>query len=672
MSHKGSKNSITNEILMISIITLIITTAIILTSAILNFRKMIIDSSVDKAYASIKYVEKEIQSMKKTVEEYAEEISENQVIITSSKNKSDSNIQSYLDNLTADGKNMYNFTVTDAAGKIEASTDSDVKQGSDLLDNSLIKAAISGKYGSDIGRSASGCFAVTAVSPVYDNEVVTGFVLADYNVENTEFIDKIKSFINSEITIFEDDVRINTTIIQDGKRLTGTKLESDIADKVINKRQEYLGRADIMGKPYITAYKPIVSFDGNVIGVLFTGSDYSVVQRQILYEIGLVIGICILSVIAGTFVLKRYFRIRIKNPLDCVVAAANGIGTGEINEEIISSLELIKENNEIGSLARSMEGAVNSFGLLSEDINGYKNAIDNKDLTYTYDFLSQSGIYLEIAGVVDSLFSELRNILGEINLASEGIDAGAEHVSSAAQALAQGATEQASSTEEIAATITDISEHIKTEAINAGDASKLSDETGKEVCKSSRYMNDMMNAMEEITHASNEIEKIIKTIDDIAFQTNILALNAAVEAARAGMAGKGFAVVADEVRNLASKSAEAAKNTTMLIESAVSAVQKGYQIAKDTESSLSSAVEITNKTNSLINEIAEASIRQSDSIYQVNVGVEQVSGVVQVNSAAAEEIAASSEELSGQANSLREMVGKYNLQKSYEDIGSIN
>ncbi len=253
MSHKGSKNSITNEILMISIITLIITTAIILTSAILNFRKMIIDSSVDKAYASIKYVEKEIQSMKKTVEEYAEEISENQVIITSSKNKSDSNIQSYLDNLTADGKNMYNFTVTDAAGKIEASTDSDVKQGSDLLDNSLIKAAISGKYGSDIGRSASGCFAVTAVSPVYDNEVVTGFVLADYNVENTEFIDKIKSFINSEITIFEDDVRINTTIIQDGKRLTGTKLESDIADKVINKRQEYLGRADIMGKPYITA-----------------------------------------------------------------------------------------------------------------------------------------------------------------------------------------------------------------------------------------------------------------------------------------------------------------------------------------------------------------------------------------------------------------------------------
>ncbi|HAQ41185.1 MAG TPA: methyl-accepting chemotaxis protein, partial [Clostridiales bacterium] len=413
-------------------------------------------------------------------------------------------------------------------------------------------------------------------------------------------------------------------------------------------------------------YKPILSFDGNVIGVLFTGSDYSVVQRQIFYEIGLVIGICILSIIAGTFVLKRYFRIRIKNPLDCVVAAANGIGTGEINEETISSLGLIIENNEIGSLARSMEGAVNSFDLLSEDINGYKNAIDNKDLTYTYDFSSQSGIYLEIAGVVDSLFSELRNILGEINLASEGIDAGAEHVSSAAQALAQGATEQASSTEEIAATIADISEHVKTEATNAGDASRLSDETGKEVCKSSRYMNDMMNAMEEITHASNEIEKIIKTIDDIAFQTNILALNAAVEAARAGMAGKGFAVVADEVRNLASKSAEAAKNTTMLIESAVSAVQKGYQIAKDTESSLSSAVEITNKTNTLINEIAEASIRQSDSIYQVNVGVEQISGVVQVNSAAAEEIAASSEELSGQANSLREMVGKYKVQKSYE------
>lgn len=663
-----SKNSITKEILMISIITLIITIAITLSFTIINFNKMITEVSKDKASTSIKYVGKEIHSVKNIVEEYASEISSNQVIIDSSKNKNKNDIQAYLNDLKGGAEDIRNFTVTDADGKIVASTNTAAKQGQDLSNNPLIKAALSGKYGSDIGRGTSEYFAIIAVSPIYDNNKVTGLVLADYNIESTEFVDNIKSFINSEITIFENDVRVNTTITQDGERLTGTKLDSDIAESVITNKQEYTGKADVLGKPYITSYRPILSFDGKVVGVLFAGNDYSVVEKQIFYEIILIIIICVLSIAASIFILQKYFRRKVKKPLDSVVAAAEAIETGEINEDIINSLNQITENDEIGSLARSMEGAVKSFSLLSENISGYKNAIINHDLTYTSDSSGQSGIYLTIAGIVDTLFSELRNILIEMNHASEGIDAGAEHVSSAAQILAQGATEQASSTEEIAATISDISGQVKTEALNAADASRLSDETGKEVLKSSQYMNDMMKAMEEISHASKEIEKIIKTIDDIAFQTNILALNAAVEAARAGLAGKGFSVVADEVRNLASKSAEAAKGTTLLIESAVSAVQKGYQIAIDTESSLKSAVDITDKTNTLINEIAEASLKQSDSIYQVNIGVEQISGVVQANSATAEEIAASSEELSGQANSLRELVGIYKLYKSYEAV----
>ncbi len=664
----GSKNSITKEILMISIVTLVITIAITLSYTIINFNKMIIEVSGDKASTSIKYVEKEIQSIKGIVEEYASEISTNQIIIDSSKNKNKNNIQSYLNDLKSGAEDVRNFTVTDADGKIIASTNPAAKQGQDLSDNPLIKAAINGKYGSDIGRVSSEYFSAVAISPIYDNSRVTGFVLADYNIENTAFVDNIKSFINSDITIFEDDVRINTTVIQDGERLTGTKLDADIAETVLTNKQEYAGKADVFGTTFITVYKPILSFDGRVVGVLLAGSDYSVVEKQIFHEIILISIICIMSIALSIFILQRYFKKRVKNPLDSVVEAARSIETGEINEDTINSLNQITKSDEIGSLARSMEGAVKSFNLLSENINGYKNAIINHDLTYTSNSSKQSGIYLTIANIVDTLFSELRNILIEINQASEGIDAGAEHVSSAAQVLAQGATEQASSTEEMAATISDISEQVKTEALSAADASKLSDETGKEVLKSSQYMNDMMKAMEEISHASKEIEKIIKTIDDIAFQTNILALNAAVEAARAGLAGKGFSVVADEVRNLASKSAEAAKGTTLLIESAVSAVEKGYQIARDTESSLKSAVDITNKTNSLINEIADASLRQSDSLYQVNIGVEQISGVVQANSATAEEIAASSEELSGQANSLKEMVGIYRLYKSNEAV----
>lgn len=664
----GLKTSVTKEILMISIITLIITIAVTLSFTIINFNKMIIEVSGDKASTSIKYIEKEIQSVKNIVEEYANEISTNQVIIDSSKDKNKNNIQSYLNSLKSGSEDIRNFTITDADGRIVASTNSSSKQERDLSGNPLIKAALGGKYGSDIGRGVSEYFSIIAVSPIYDNTKVTGLVLADYNIENTAFVDNIKSFINSEITIFENDVRINTTIVQGGERLTGTKLNPNIVEKVINNKQEYIGKADILGKAYITAYKPILSFDGKVIGVLFAGNNYSVVEKQIVLEIILIIIICILLIAAGTFILRKYFRKRVKNPLDSVVAAAEAIETGEINEDIINRLNQITENDEIGSLARSMEGAVKSFNLLSENISGYKNAIINHDLTYTSASSSQSGIYSTIANIVDTLFSELRNILIEISQASEGIDAGAEHVSSAAQILAQGATEQASSTEEMAATISDISNQVKAEALNAADASRLSDGTEKEVLKSSQYMSDMMKAMEEINHASKEIEKIIKTIDDIAFQTNILALNAAVETARAGLAGKGFSVVADEVRNLAAKSAEAAKGTTLLIESSAAAVQKGYQIARDTESSLNSVVDITNKTNSLISEIAEASLKQSDSIYQVNIGVEQISGVVQANSATAEEIAASSEELSGQANSLREMVGKYKFYKSYGTV----
>ncbi len=663
---KDSKKSITREILRISVIILILTIAVTSTYTLFSLNSMVFQVSIEKAETSIKLVESELQALKNEIEEYATQVSTNQVIIDSIKNKNSGNIQVYIDNLKENASNISNITVTDAKGKIIASTNSDNKTGQDISGITVIKAALGGKYGSDIGTGASDYFSANAVSPIYNNNTVTGVVIADYNLEETKFLDNMKSYVNNDITIFENDVRVNTTVIQDGKRIIGTKLDSEIADIVINNKKAYTGKTKVFGKSYITVYKPILSFDGNVAGVLFSGSDHSIVEKQIIQEVILIVIAGILSVAVSIFILQRYFKLRVNSPLDSVVAAARAVETGEINEEVISQLQMITANNEIGSLAHSMEVAVRSVRQLEESINGYENAFSRHDLTYTSDSSIHSGIYLTIVKIMDKLFSELRNILIDINQAAEGIDAGAEHVASAAQMLAQGATEQASSTQEMAATISDISEQVKSEALNAFDAGKLAEVTETEALKSSKYMNQMMKAMEEITHTSKEIGKIIKAIDDIAFQTNILALNAAVEAARAGLAGKGFAVVADEVRNLASKSAEAAKNTTLLIESSTSAVEKGYSIAKDTELSLNTVVDKTSRTNLLINDIAEVSQKQSDSIYQVNIGVDQISGVVQANSATAEEIAASSEELSGQANSLKEMVGKYKFYKSYE------
>ena len=248
-----------------------------------------------------------------------------------------------------------------------------------------------------------------------------------------------------------------------------------------------------------------------------------------------------------------------------------------------------------------------------------------------------------------------------MNASSQEVMIGSSQMANGSQVLADGTTKQANAIEELTATITDISKHVQLNAENAAKAEKLSSDVQNKVIFQNEEMTNMLNAMADIEDKSNEIGKIIKTIDDIAFQTNILALNAAVEAARAGAAGKGFAVVADEVRNLASKSAEAAKNTTNLISASIDAVNNGAAIANSTAESMKEVMEISKETNSLIINIATATNEQADAISQVTIGLDQISQVVQQNSATAEETAASCEELSGQSRLLKEQVARFKI-----------
>ncbi|MCI9136832.1 MAG: methyl-accepting chemotaxis protein, partial [Lachnospiraceae bacterium] len=232
-------------------------------------------------------------------------------------------------------------------------------------------------------------------------------------------------------------------------------------------------------------------------------------------------------------------------------------------------------------------------------------------------------------------------------------------------------TEQAAAVEELATTIAGISNQVKDTAENALEARKQSNAAGDEVEECNEQMRDMMNAMEEITRTSDEIGKIIKTIEDIAFQTNILALNAAVEASRAGIAGKGFAVVADEVRNLAGKSSEASKNTAELIESSIKAVARGTKIADSTAQSLIKVVEGVRMASDKVDQIADAAEEQASAVEQVTLGVDQISSVVQTNSATAEESAAASQELSEQADMLKQLVARFILRAEYA-LGAAN
>lgn len=353
------------------------------------------------------------------------------------------------------------------------------------------------------------------------------------------------------------------------------------------------------------------------------------------------------------------FMKKMLQPIEGIVGAAKDIAKGKLDIDL-----QVHSQDEVGVLSQTfLDMACNlkemigdiSF-LLEEMASGRFQLKTSCEEKYVGD-------YENLLIAMRTINRNLSHTLSQINISADQVSEGSDQVASGAQALSQGATEQASSIEELSAAINDISGQIKENAEHAQFANRLTHEAGKEVLVGNNHMEDMMGAMTQISETSGEIGKIIRTINDIAFQTNILALNAAVEAARAGVAGKGFAVVADEVRNLAQKSAQAAKTTTELIEGSIHAVEKGTQIAEATATSLSSVVKKVTQVNDTIQKIADASVEQATAISQVTVGVDQISSVIQNNSATAEESAAASEELSGQASMLKDLVGKFELRE---------
>lgn len=353
------------------------------------------------------------------------------------------------------------------------------------------------------------------------------------------------------------------------------------------------------------------------------------------------------------------------NTLDSVI--------NPVNEAAMVLAEMSKGNLNI-KMEGDYKGDHNIIKYaLNDTINAIKGYIDEiaqtlgrmsmGDLTaeITSDY---RGDFLELKDSINSIAASLNEVLGEINTAADQVAAGAGQVSNGNQAISQGAAEQASSIEELSASITQIAEQTEQNAKNSNKSNEMAMEVKTAAVTGNGQMKNMLVSMDEINESSRNISRIIKVIDDIAFQTNILALNAAVEAARAGVHGKGFAVVAEEVRNLAARSANAAKETTELIEGSIKKVGVGTNIAQDTADALNKIVEGVEKTVVLGKEIAVASVEQAEGIAQVNQGIEQMSRVVQTNSATAQEGAAASEELSGQASVLKDKIGQFKLKST--------
>ena len=378
---------------------------------------------------------------------------------------------------------------------------------------------------------------------------------------------------------------------------------------------------------------------------------------ETLIQEAIVLGLTVISLIFSVTMSVTIMR-DIRKSLDILITAAREIAAGNANYTLTKY-----KDDEFGEVVDEFQKIIDNIKYQGE----ISKMIAQGDLTADVKVNGDKDV---LGNALDDIIRENNRMLADIRESTMQVTVGSEQVSDASQALAQGATEQASATQEITASMNEIAERTKVNTEQINEANDLVENMGKEAVVINDSMTEMMGAMTDINEASENISKIIKVIDDIAFQTNILALNAAVEAARAGEAGKGFAVVAVEVRSLASKSAAASKDTADLIEGSIEAVARGTEIANATAESLVKVVGDVRTAAGTVDKIADAAEEQADAVEQVTVGVDQISSVVQTNSATAEESAAASQELSEQASTLKSLVAKFKLREEYIKMDS--
>lgn len=459
----------------------------------------------------------------------------------------------------------------------------------------------------------------------------TGKIVADKNLNNVldsvNYIDLAKK--DSSYSGIADIVK------QMAAKKTGGKMTT------LNGQQVYI------------SYLPVSNADNWSIGMVAVQSEMlSGMYTAIYITLALIAAFILLSI----FISRKISKPIVK-PILSLAGRIETLADGDLHSEVPA----VNTKDEIASLSKTFGSTVESLNGYIGEISTVLGGIANGDFTLEPK-LDYRGDFTAIKNALSSIIQSLNSMFSEISRMADQVAGGSQQVAEGAQSLAQGATEQAGTVEQLAASMKEVNQKVDESAQYAKKADSIALDAMNQVTHGSQQMEDMITAMARIEESSGKIEKINKTIEDIAFQTNILALNAAVEAARAGEAGKGFSVVADEVRNLAGKSSEAAKNTSALIQDSIGAVTQGRKIADETAASLKEIVNSVESMATLFGSISKSASEEAKAIGQINQGSEQISAVVQSNSATAEQSSATSQELNRLAQSLKDTLSNLKLQ----------
>ena len=643
------------------LVTLVIAIIIVLMVFIVNTEtsNMVDDLVMNQAVTTMNVFWQSIESLESEAFRSAETIAHSAYVRAALETGDYSALR---DSLLQYGSTLDVITLTDASGVVLARSHSDVRDD-DLSGLRAVASTLSTglgvrtlQVGVDVQLSALGSAAI-----IGDDGRVIGVVTCGYDLSLPKYVDDVKDLGDCEATIFVGDTRLSTTVVDDrGERRVGTQASSDIVETVIGRGEAVRSRIELFGRPFAVYYSPMV-VDDETVGMLFTGIN---IEQTLANQRSKVQRMVVMSVIVGLVSVALIFlfcTLAVSRPLRRIAAFSNKIRIGELGLSSASDSAIaVHSSDEVGVLARTLEEAYLQLKGYIGEIEGRMNCLANGDLSSecSYEF---QGDFRLIKDSINGIIGNLNATMSEIITATAQVAAGSKQIAEGAQTLAQGSTEQAASVQQLSSSIADIAQKTSGNSDMAGRAASLANKIMSDAEKGSRKMDEMTVAVKEINLASQNISRVIKVIDDIAFQTNILALNAAVEAARAGQHGKGFAVVAEEVRNLAAKSAEAARDTGGLIANSMEKAELGARIAGETAASLADIVSGIDESNQIVADIARSSEEQSVGIGQVNNGIDQVAQVVQQNSATAEESAAASQEMSGQSDVLEGLVSQFKL-----------